>query len=81
MGDRMKTMDFKKVDTLNVDQLEIDDFISVNGEIVQVVAITPLSDGYAIMYLDNYDETDLIEVDDYATFNWYVPVDEDDIDE
>jgi hypothetical protein len=77
MGDRMKTMDFKKVDTLNVDQLEIDDFISVNGEIVQVVGITPLSDGYAIMYLDNYEESDLIEVDDYATFNLYYPINED----
>jgi hypothetical protein len=77
MGATMLNMDFKKVDVLNVDQLEIDDYISVNGDIVQVTGITPLSDGYAIMYLDDYDETDLIEVDDYATFNWYVPVDDD----
>jgi len=77
MGDRIKTMDFKKIDTLNVDQLEIDDFISVNGEIVQVTGITPLPDGYAIMYLDSYEESDLIEVDDYATFNLYYPFDED----
>jgi hypothetical protein len=81
MGDTMINMEFKKVDVLNVDQLEVDDYISVNGDIVQITGITPLSDGYAIMYLDDYDETDLIEVDDYATFNWYVPVDEDDIDE
>ena len=77
MADTMISMEFKKVDVLNVDQLEVDDYISVNGDIVQVVSITPLPDGYAIMYLDNYDETDLIEVDDYATFNWYVPVDDD----
>jgi hypothetical protein len=81
MADTMINMEFKKVDVLNVDQLEVDDYISVNGDIVQITGITPLSDGYAIMYLDDYDETDLIEVDDYATFNWYVPVDEDDIDE
>ena len=81
MADTMMNMEFKKVDVLNVDQLEVDDYISVNGDIVQITGITPLSDGYAIMYLDDYDETDLIEVDDYATFNWYVPVDEDDIDE
>jgi hypothetical protein len=78
MGATMLNMEFKKVDVLNVDQLEIDDYISVNGEIVQVVGITPLADGYVIMYLDNYDEEDLIEVDDYATFNWYVPVDDED---
>ena len=77
MGATMINMDFKKVDVLNVDQLEIDDYISVNGDIVQITGITPLPDGYAIMYLDDYDETDLIEVDDYATFSWYVPVDED----
>ena len=77
MADTMINMEFKKVDVLNVDQLEIDDYISVNGDIVQITGITPLSDGYAIMYLDDYDETDLIEVDDYATFSWYIPVDED----
>lgn len=76
MTDTMINMEFKKVDVLNVDQLEVDDYIEVNGDIVQVVAITPLSNGYAIMFLDNYDEQDLIEVDDYATFNWYIPVDE-----
>ena len=77
MADTMINMEFKKVDVLNVDQLEIDDYISVNGDIVQITGITPLSDGYAIMYLDDYDESDLIEVDDYATFSWYIPVDED----
>jgi hypothetical protein len=77
MTDTMVNMEFKKVDVLNVDQLEIDDYVSINGDIVQIVSITPLPDGYAIMYLDNYDETDLIEVDDYATFNWYIVVDED----
>jgi len=77
MADTMINMEFKKVDVLNVDQLEVDDYISVNGDIVQITGITPLSDGYAIMYLDDYDESDLIEVDDYATFSWYIPVDDD----
>jgi hypothetical protein len=77
MGATMLNMEFKKVDVLNVDQLEVDDYISVNGDIVQVTGITPLPDGYAIMFLDNYDESDLIEVDDYAQFNWYVPIDDD----
>ena len=81
MGATMLNMEFKKVDVLNADQLEVDDFISVNGQIVQITGITPLSNGYAIMYLDNYDEEDLIEVDDYATFNWYVLVDDEEVDE
>lgn len=72
----MLNMEFKKVDVLNVDQIEIDDFISVNDEIVQVTGITPLPNGYAIMFLDSYDEEDMIEVDDYASFKWYVLVED-----
>ena len=77
MGATMINMNLKKVDVLNVDQLEIDDYIEINDEVVQVIGITPLPNGYAIMFTDNYDEEDLIEVDDYTTFNWYVLIDED----
>ena len=76
MGATMLNMEFKKVDVLNVDQIEVDDFISVNDEIVQVTGITPLPNGYAIMFLDSYDEEDMIEVDDYASFKWYVLVED-----
>ncbi len=72
----MLNMEFKKVDVLNVDQLEVDDYISIQDEIVEVTGITPLPNGYAIMFLDSYDEEDLIEVDDYATFKWYVLVED-----
>lgn len=77
MSATMINMNLKKVDVLNVDQLEIDDYIEINDEVVQVTGITPLPNGYAIMFLDSYDEEDLIEVDDYTTFNWYVLIDED----
>jgi len=76
MGATMLNMEFKKVDVLNVDQLEVDDYISIQDEIVQVTGITPLPNGYAIMFLDSYDEEDLIEVDDYASFKWYVLVED-----
>ena len=76
MGATMLNMEFKKVDVLNVDQIEIDDFISVNDEIAQVTGITPLPNGYAIMFLDSYDEEDMVEVDDYASFKWYVLVED-----
>lgn len=77
MSATMINMNLKKVDVLNVDQLEIDDYIEINDEVVQVTGITPLPNGYAIMFLDSYDEEDLIEVDDYTTFNWYVLIDDD----
>jgi hypothetical protein len=76
MSDTISNMDFRLVDILNVDQLEVDDYIDIDGSVVQIQAIIPLSDGYAITFLDDYFEKDFIEVDDYARFNLYV-VDED----
>jgi hypothetical protein len=65
-------MDFVKVDVLNVDQLEVNDYILVDGEIVQVLGVVSLSNGYAVSYSNDFGEIDLLEVDDYATFDLYV---------
>ncbi len=69
-------MEYAFVDVLNVDQLMIDDLIEVEGDIVQVIAITSLSDGFAIGYENDFGEKELLEVDDYAQFNLYVLKDE-----
>lgn len=65
-------MDFVKVDVLDVDQLEVNDYILVDGEIVQVLGVVSLSNGYAVSYSNDFGEIDLLEVDDYATFDLYV---------
>lgn len=69
-------MEYVFADTLNADQLMIDDLIDVEGDIVQVVDIISLSDGYAITYRNDFGEVDIIEVGDYSTFKLYVLIDE-----
>ena len=68
----MISMDFVKVDILNVDQLEPSDYIMIDGEIVQVINIVGMKNGYAISYSNDFGEVDLVEVDDYAQFDLYV---------
>lgn len=68
----MINMDFIMVDVLNVDQLEPNDYIMIDGEIVQVTNVASIKNGYVIAYSNDFGEDDLIEVDDYAQFNLYV---------
>jgi len=67
-------MEFIKVDVLNVDQLEIGDLIQIEDDIVQVCEVVALTSGYGITYSNDFGEKDLIEVDDYATFDLYIIV-------
>jgi hypothetical protein len=72
MPDTIKNMEFIKIDVLNVDQLEIGDLIQIDDDIVQVCEVVALTDGYVITYSNDFGEKDLIEVDDYATFDLYI---------
>jgi hypothetical protein len=78
MAATMLSMKLQHVDVLNVDQLEIDDYIELDdNEIVQVLQIETTKDSYILHYIDEYDEDGIVEVSDDASFNWYVLIDED----
>ena len=72
MGATMLNMEFTKVDELFVDQLELGDLVQIDGDIVEVIGIVPLTNGYALTYSNDFGETDLVEVDDYAKFDLYI---------
>ncbi len=72
MSATIKDMEYLFVDVLNVDQLMINDLVEIEGEIVQVMDIASLSDGYAITYQNDFGERELIETDDYAQFKLFV---------
>ena len=72
MSDTIKGMEYLFVDVLNVDQLMVDDLIKIEDDIVQVIAIASLSNGYAISYENDFGEKDIVEVDDYEQFDLYV---------
>jgi hypothetical protein len=65
-------MDYRQVDTLNVDQLEIDDLVEISGEVVKIVAISPLRFGYAITFENEFGEKDIIDFDDYSKFKLFI---------
>ena len=68
----MLTMDYRHVDNLNVDQLELDDLVEIQGEVVKIVAISPMRFGYAITFENEFGEKDIIDFDDYAKFKLFI---------
>ena len=68
----MKTMDYRKVDQLTVGQLEPEDLIEINDEIVNVVEVISLNDGYSIEIVNDFGERDIIHCDDFEVFDLYI---------
>jgi hypothetical protein len=68
----MKTMDYRMVDVLNADQLEVNDLIGVADEIVKVISIAPLSDGFSLVIENEFGEKDLIEILDDEQFELFI---------
>ena len=68
----MLSMDYVHVDNLSADQLMLDDLIEISGEVVQVIGISPIKNGYAITFENEFGEKDILEFDDYAIFKLYV---------
>lgn len=76
MAATMTSMDLKHVDVFNVSELMPEDLIEIDDVVCEVVSIEALKDGYAISYLDEYGEPEVVEVSDDARFNFYVYVED-----
>lgn len=68
----MSVMDFRKIDTLYPDQLQVGDLIMLNDEIVHVIEVAELDNTYAIFYFDEYEEKTFIEVNDDIMIDLYM---------
>ena len=61
----MLTMDeYKVVDQILVNYLEVGDLVKIKKEVFQVINLWDTSGGWDIVVLDNYDETKTISVPD-----------------
>jgi hypothetical protein len=69
MPDTMMNMDYVKVDILTAGQLEVDDLIVVNNEVVSIVEIISLADGYTLEIINDFGEREVIEVEEYQQFD------------
>lgn len=69
MDDTIDVMDYVKVDILTAGQLEVDDLILVNDEVVSIVEIISLPDGYTLEIINDFGEREFIEVGEYDQFH------------
>lgn len=61
----MLTMDeYKVIDTVLVNYLEVGDLIKIKGEVFQVINLLDTPEGWDIVVLDNYEDTKVISVPD-----------------
>lgn len=65
-------MDYRLVDILNSDQLEIDDLIGLGNEIVKIISITPLKNGFALTVENDFSEKEIVEIADEDRFELYL---------
>jgi hypothetical protein len=62
-------VDYVKVDLLTSGQLEVDDCILIGDEVVSIVDIVSLPDGYTLEVVNDFGERETIQVDEYDQFD------------
>jgi hypothetical protein len=67
--DTIQIVDYVKVDILTAGQLMVDDCILINDEVVSIVDIVSLSDGYTLEVVNDFGESEIIEVGEYDQFD------------
>ena len=67
--DTIQIVDYVKVDILTSGQLEIDDCILIGDEVVSIVDIVSLPDGYTLEIVNDFGEREIIEVGEYEQFD------------
>jgi hypothetical protein len=67
--DTIALMDYYKVDILTAGQLMVDDCILVGDEVVSIVEIVSLPDGYTLEVINDFGEREIIEVGEYDQFD------------
>ena len=67
--DTIAIVDYNKVDILTAGQLMVDDCIQIGNEVVSIVDIVSLTDGYTLEVINDFGERDVIEVGEYDQFD------------
>jgi len=67
--DTIQIVDYVKVDLLTSGQLEIDDCILIGDEVVSIVDIVSLPDGYTLEVVNDFGERETIQVGEYDQFD------------
>lgn len=69
----MLTMDYRFVDILNADQLEVGDLIGLGIiGIVEIISIAPTRNGFSIVIENEFNEKEDVEILDDEKFELFV---------
>jgi len=68
----MLTMDYRLVDVLNSDQLEVDDLIGLGEEIVKILDIAMTNTGYLLTIENDFNEKEIVEITDDEQFELFI---------
>ena len=68
----MLTMDYRMVDVLNSNQLEVNDLIGLGDEVVKINSIATIKDGYSLEIENEFGEKDIIEIGDSEQFELFI---------
>jgi len=67
--DTIQIVDYVKVDMLTSGQLEIDDNILIADEVVSIVDIVSLPDGYTLEIVNDFGGREIIQVGEFDQFD------------
>ena len=68
----MLTMDYRMVDVLNSDQLEVGDLIGVGGEVVKIISIESIRYGFVLTIENEFGEKETIDALDDEQFELFI---------
>ena len=68
----MITMDYRLVDVLNADQLEVGDLIGLGEDIVKIISIASTEDGFNLSIENEFGEREIIEILDDEQFELFI---------
>jgi hypothetical protein len=67
--DTIAIMDYVKVDVLTAGQLMVDDLIIIDDEVVSIVTIISLADGYELEIINDFGERETVTVGEFDNFD------------
>ena len=67
--DTITIMDYVKVDVLTAGQLMVDDCIQVGNDVLSIVSIISLADGYELELINDFGERETITVGEFDNFD------------
>ena len=72
MTDTIIAMDYRLVDVLNADQLETNDLIGLGDEIVRIISIASLAEGFSLEIENEFGEKETVEISDDEQFELFI---------